>query len=216
VIYNDTVKVSEIFYSSLFKGRSIEESFISVAADKSIKPLIFSNSKSGDKVTQKKRLPIILISIGLMIALLIVPVNKILNPGTTIVKTSDNDSLQITFPPSGSTVERNETLRVDAKLRSEGSPWIFILPPGGNVWWPQNGGRLKDGHWEFPVLFGNETDSGRFMVLALIIKDDIGKGMQEWYDSQGTGIKSDPLSEELVRSFYWYEADTADYYRIRK
>jgi len=216
VIYNDAVKVSEIFYSSLFKGRSIEESFKAVAAEKSIKPLICSISTPDDDIVQKKRLSIILISIGLMILLLIVPVNKILNPGTTILTTSDTDSLQILFPPSGSIVERNDTLRIDAKLRAEGIPWIYILPPGGTQWWPQNGGSLKDDHWEFPVSFGNEIDSGRFWVLAMIIKNNIAAEMQEWYDSQSTSIKSDPLSDELVRSFYWYEADTAIYYRIRK
>lgn len=241
VIIDDAIKVSEIFYSSLFKGRSIEESFKSVAADKLIKPLIYKDSKpyivedepepeenhdredqispidnEKFKIKRKKKLRIILTSIGLILVLLIVPVNKILNPGTANKRISDTDSLQITFPPSGSRVERTETLKVDAKLRFEGKPWIFILPPGGTQWWPQNGGILKDDHWEFPVSFGNEIDSGRFCVLALIIKDTIAAEMQEWYDSQSTSIKSDPLSEDLVRSFYWYEADTADYYRIHK
>ena len=83
-------------------------------------------------------------------------------------------------------------------------------------WWPQNRGILENDHWKFTVSFGNEIDSGRFRALALIIKDNIAADMQDWYRSQSTGIKSDPLSEELVRSFFWYETDTADYYRIHR
>ena len=241
VIIDDAIKVSEIFYSSLFKGRSIEESFKSVAGDKFIKPMIYKDSKpyiadneheteenhdmevqispidnEKNKITRKKKLRIILTSIGLILVLLIVPVNKILNPGNNIKITADSDSLQITFPSSGSRVERNEILKLNAKLRSEGRPWVFVLPPGGAQWWPQNGGRLKGDHWEFPVTFGNEIDSGKFMVLALIIKENIALDMQDWFKSRGTNRQSDPLSEELVRTFFWYEADTAEYYRVQR
>lgn len=243
VILKDATEASDTFYTSLFADNSIEDSFRSVALNESIKPVIYKDSKryihhvvppetrknnrknqkesphdndtsvndNDNKVTLRKKLSIALISIGLILVLLIVPVNKILNPEIV----PDTDSLQISFPPSGSRVERNETLKVDARLIAGRMPWVFILPPGGTEWWPQNKGTMQDDHWEFRVSFGNEIDSGRFSVLALIIQDKIAVDMQEWYDSQSRVIKSDPLSEELLRSFFWYEADTAHYYRIK-
>ncbi|HBE40982.1 MAG TPA: hypothetical protein DDW27_07225, partial [Bacteroidales bacterium] len=133
VILKDATEAADTFYTSFFAGNSIEDSFMCVASNESINPLIYQDSKlyipddepepeenhdgedeirqidnEKNKITRRKKLVFTLTSIGLVLVLLIVPVNKILNPGTTNKITVDADSLQITFPSSGSRVERNE------------------------------------------------------------------------------------------------------------
>lgn len=244
VIADDAAEAARVFYTSLFAGNSIEDSFRYIKGNKEIKPVIYdhsvllveqkdttkntfvkdnddefqrsnADSVSGEK-NNKNTILIVLIVLGLLFIIILVPFNKILNRRIVSDINAWTDSLKIEYPHSGSTVQRSETIIVNAKLRSGGKPWIFILPPGGSEWWPQSGGIQEDEKWYFPITLGNEVDSGKFRVIALILKDSIAMDMQQWYNSQATDIKSDPLSDEVVRSFFCGEADTADYNRINK
>ena len=127
----------------------------------------------------------------------------------------ESDSLQIISPVSGSGVVTGSKFVLSAKVRAGGTPWIFVLPPAGTVWWPQYEGHLKEsGNWEFQVLAGNEADTGQFTMVAMVIKDQIAEEMKAWLASQGTSNQSDPLTSEILKSFFWYASDTVVVTRI--
>jgi len=125
------------------------------------------------------------------------------------------DSLKIISPVPGAEVVRGTDFVLSAKLRQGGIPWIFVLPPAGNEWWPQYEGHITaNGNWEIPVQIGNVIDSGQFTIIAMIIKDQTADEMKEWLASQGTPHQSDPLSHELIKSIFWYASDTVKVNRL--
>ncbi len=125
------------------------------------------------------------------------------------------DSLKIISPVFGSEVLQKSDFILSAKLRPGGNPWIFVLPPAGKEWWPQYEGHLTDsGNWEVPVLAGNANDTGQFTMIAMVIKARTVEEMKAWLASQGTPNQSDPLSNEILQSFFWYASDTVVVTRV--
>jgi len=234
-------ETSESFYTPLFNSYPVSECFTRLMEKPEPNCKIYMNSErlddqrkpdktpsdaysinknvsdnkvvSDGKKSVRKKQPAFIISLVLfllvMSAIFFIKYGKVGSPGL------ESDSLRIISPVSGSKVVQNTDFILSAKLRNGGIPWIFVLPPAGKEWWPQYKGHLTDsGNWEVPVLAGNANDTGQFTMIAMVIKDQTAEEMDAWLASQGTPNQSDPLSNEIIQSFFWYASDTVIVTRI--
>ena len=206
---------STSFYTPLFNGYPLWGCFRGLIEKPEANCKIFMNRErpEGQKKTLKKfRLAFfasLVLFLMIMTGIFLIKNGKVGSPGP------ESDSLQIISPVSGSEIVPKADFILSARLRPGGTPWIFVLPPAGKEWWPQYEGHLTErGNWEFPVLAGNASDTGQFTIVAMVIKDQTAEEMKAWLASQGTPNQSDPLSNEILKSFFWYASDTVVVTRV--